>query len=74
MLATAVNPSVSLLFRGTTFPVKIAKISLVAGNFGEAPRIFAAICCISGTELRDINRLVLIFFRAPRAGARGRQP
>jgi hypothetical protein len=34
--------------------------------------MFAAICCISGTELRDINGLVLIFFRAARASTRAR--
>jgi hypothetical protein len=31
MLATAVNPSVSLLFRGTTFPVKSRKIPCSQG-------------------------------------------
>jgi hypothetical protein len=39
MLATAVNPSVSLLFHGTTFPVKSRKIPCSQGNSASASGI-----------------------------------
>ena len=39
MLATAVNPSVSLLFRGTTFPVKSRKFPWSQGILPDASDI-----------------------------------
>src|SRR5437868_12733806 len=73
MLATAVNPTMVLLSGGRNSLLNREKFPVLR-EFGRAPRVFAAFCCISEAEWRNIKGLALIFFRfraRPRARARG---
>jgi len=72
MLATAVNPTVGLLSGRAKFPVNRGKFPVLR-EFRRAPRIFAAFCCISGAELRNIKGLALIFSGSVRGCAHARE-
>jgi hypothetical protein len=63
----AVDAPAGLFFSRAKFPVKLAKNSLLAGNFVAHGGSFAAIRCFLRPDSRNFKALVLIFFRLARA-------
>src|SRR5207248_11121285 len=61
MPETAADCSVRPFCSRGELPVKLQKISLLAGNF-VGRGVVAAICCFWGPDSRNLKGLVLIFF------------